>query len=300
MTITVTLREIAHSRSGEKGNNSMISVIAYDMADYELLCQQVTVEAVRALFGPITKGDIERYEAPRIGALNFVLNEVLEGGRSRTLAFEESGKALSSLMLTLPIVLPKEHLPRKRIGPMDDAPSTDQKTRSSSKRTIRLGSATAWSRDRFGPAEAMAKRGDLDYLCFESMSEITMSAAQAARQDGHGSLPYDPYLIDRLGPILKTCKDKGIKIISNQGWLDPDAAALQLQSFARQHGIEGLKIAAVRGGILTEEITGLGLEFLETGLPVADSHDDIVSAEAYLGCEGIVRALSEGADVVLT
>lgn len=329
MTTIVTLREIAHSRSGEKGNSSMISVIAYDMADYELLCRQVTVEAVRGLFGPITQGDIERYEAPRIGALNFVLHEVLEGGRSRTLAFEESGKALSSLMLTLPITLPGEYIPRERIGPMAAGSSADEKTVSdasknaptprrlrqlaapqgdafclgggpATKKPIRLGSATAWSRDRFGPAEALAERGELDYLCFESMSEITMSAAQAARQDGHGSLPYDPYLIDRLGPILKTCKEKGIKIISNQGWLDPDAAALQLQSFAREHGIQGLKIAAVRGGILTDEITGLGLDFLETGRPVAESRADIVSAEAYLGCEGIVRALSEGADVVLT
>lgn len=102
---TIPLREVAHSRSGEKGNSSTISVIAYEMEDYALLLEQVTVDAVRKLFGPITKGGIQRYEVPRIGALNFVLDEVLEGGRSRTLGFEESGKALSSLMLQVPVAV---------------------------------------------------------------------------------------------------------------------------------------------------------------------------------------------------
>ncbi len=114
---TVTLREVAHSRSGEKGNSSTVSVIAYEMEDYALLLEQVTVDAVRRLYGPITKGGIQRYEAPRIGALNFVLDEVLEGGRSRTLAFEESGKALSSLMLSLPVQVPDGYLGRShRMG----------------------------------------------------------------------------------------------------------------------------------------------------------------------------------------
>jgi len=111
---TIVLREIAHARSGEKGNDSNVSVIAYDIADYEILCQQVTVEAVRTRYGSITCGSIIRYEAPRIGALNFVLRDVLEGGRSRTLAFDESGKALSSLMLTLPVVVPSEYVARSQ------------------------------------------------------------------------------------------------------------------------------------------------------------------------------------------
>jgi len=109
---TVSLREVAHSRSGEKGNNSTISVIAYEMEDFALLREQVTVAAVRKVYGAITRGDIKRYEAPRIGALNFVLDEVLEGGRSRTLAFEESGKALSSLMLSLQVAVPDAYVGR--------------------------------------------------------------------------------------------------------------------------------------------------------------------------------------------
>jgi len=109
---TIPLREVAHSRSGEKGNDSMVSVIAYDVRDYAVLLEQVTIEAVRQVYGPITKGVIRRYEVPLIGALNFVMTDVLEGGRSRTLAFEESGKALSSLMLTLPLKMPADYVGR--------------------------------------------------------------------------------------------------------------------------------------------------------------------------------------------
>jgi hypothetical protein len=109
---TIPLREVAHSRSGEKGNDSMVSVIAYNIDDYAVLLDQVTIEAVCKLYGPITKGVIRRYEVPLIGALNFVMTDVLEGGRSRTLAFEESGKALSSLMLTLPLQMPADYVGR--------------------------------------------------------------------------------------------------------------------------------------------------------------------------------------------
>jgi hypothetical protein len=102
----ITLREVAHSRSGEKGRGANVSVIAYDEQDYELIRSAVTVAAAQELYGPITKGLITRYEVPSIAALNFVLEDVLEGGRSRTLAFDESGKALSSLMLTMQIDVP--------------------------------------------------------------------------------------------------------------------------------------------------------------------------------------------------
>ena len=108
----VKLREVAHARSGEKGNGSNVTVVAYDESDYELIRAQVTVEAVRRLYGPITKGPVRRYEVPSIGALNFVLEDVLEGGRSRTLAFDESGKALSSLMLTMEIEVPPAYVGR--------------------------------------------------------------------------------------------------------------------------------------------------------------------------------------------
>lgn len=292
-TRLVPLREIAHARSGEKGNSSMISVIAYDPAEYGLIADQVTVDAVRRIFGPITKGGIARYEVPAIGALNFVLDEVLEGGRSRTLAFEESGKALSSLMLTLPVRVPT-HRTRSQPMPATASPRPPQG------RSIRLGSATAWSRDRFEPASDLIDRGGIDYLCFETMSEVTMAAAQTARMENPATPLYDPYLVPRMEPILRRCKDRGIRIVTNQGWLDPVGAAQRLAALAEELGIDGLRIAAVDGGILTDRIADLGATFLETGAPVGAQRDGIVSAEAYMGAAGIAEALAKGADIVVT
>lgn len=111
-TRRVLLREVAHSRAGEKGDDVFVSVIAHDEVDYALLERAVTVDAVAGLFGPIVRGGVERYELPLIGALNFALRRALNGGRSRNTAFEESGKALSSLMLSLEIQVPSEWIGR--------------------------------------------------------------------------------------------------------------------------------------------------------------------------------------------
>ena len=171
---------------------------------------------------------------------------------------------------------------------------------SAQERTIRLGAATGWARDRFEPALDLVQRGNIDYLCFDSMSEVTMSAAQVARMDGDEVPPYDPYLEARLEPLLRICKEKRIRIITNQGWLDPVAAAKRIAALAKAQGIHGLKIAAVSGGILLDCISDMGLNFIETGQPVASSSQNIVSAETYLGAQGIVGALAQGADIVIT
>lgn len=297
MVKRVTLREVAHARSGEKGRGSNITVIAYDLKDYALLRDQVTVDAVRALYGPITKGSITRFEAPAIGALNFVLEDVLEGGRTRTLAFEESGKALSSLMLTMSVNVPDDYVERvKRPG----HPPIQTPLKSNAGKKVRIGSAAAWSRDRFEPAEDLIARGNIQYLGFDAMSEVTMSALQMARMGNDKLPPYDPNLEIRMEPLLKPCKEKGIKLITNSGWLDPVAAADRIVAMARRLGIPDLKVAAVCGGVLTDTIADMGLNFIETGEPIAKYKNDIVCAEAYMGAQGIIDALKQGADVVIT
>ena len=95
------LRDIAHSRTGDKGDTSNISVISFDEADYQFLREHVTVERVRAHFSGIITGDVIRYELPSIGALNFVLTGALGGGVTRSLALDAHGKSLSSVLLTL-------------------------------------------------------------------------------------------------------------------------------------------------------------------------------------------------------
>ena len=82
------LREIAHSRTGDKGNTSNISVIAYDAKHYPLLREQVTSARVRAHFAGVVEGEVVRYELPNISALNFVMTQALGGGVTRSLALD--------------------------------------------------------------------------------------------------------------------------------------------------------------------------------------------------------------------
>ncbi len=97
------LREIAHSRTGDKGNTANISVIAYELEDYPHLARHVTAERVKAFFSDIVRGEVIRYELPNLGALNFVLHEALCGGVTRTLALDLHGKSLSSAILAMDI-----------------------------------------------------------------------------------------------------------------------------------------------------------------------------------------------------
>jgi hypothetical protein len=95
------LRHIAHSRTGDKGNISNISVIAFDSGNYEFLRQHLTAERVMTHFAEIVHGTVTRYEMPSIGALNFVLTLALGGGVTRSLALDAHGKGLSSALLDI-------------------------------------------------------------------------------------------------------------------------------------------------------------------------------------------------------
>jgi hypothetical protein len=97
------LRQIAHSRTGDKGNTSSISVIAYNERDYPRLLRHVTPERVKAHFGNVVAGDVIRDEIPSLGALNFVLRQALGGGVTRSLVLDTHGKSLSSALLDLEI-----------------------------------------------------------------------------------------------------------------------------------------------------------------------------------------------------
>jgi hypothetical protein len=97
------LWEIAHSRTGDKGNISNLSLIAYDLKDYPLLRDQVTPERVKKHFKDIVKGDVIRYELPQLGAMNFVMYDALGGGVTRTLSMDVHGKGLSSYLLDMEI-----------------------------------------------------------------------------------------------------------------------------------------------------------------------------------------------------
>lgn len=101
--MTRLLRDLAHTRAGDKGDISCISVIAHRPEDFAVLEQHVTAERVRAHFAELVRGEVQRYVLPQLGALNFVLHGALAGGVTRSLALDAHGKSLSSALLTLEI-----------------------------------------------------------------------------------------------------------------------------------------------------------------------------------------------------
>jgi len=100
------LRDLAHSRAGDKGNQVNLSLIAYDAAHYEHLRQHVTAARVAAHLRGCVRGAVQRFELPEIAALNFVLEDALAGGVTRSLVLDAHGKTLSSALLELDIPAP--------------------------------------------------------------------------------------------------------------------------------------------------------------------------------------------------
>lgn len=95
------LLEIAHSRTGDKGNISNVSLILNNLEHYEIVKKKITAEVVKEWFKDIVHGEVVRYELPNLGAFNFVMYEALGGGVTRSLAIDKHGKSLSSALLEI-------------------------------------------------------------------------------------------------------------------------------------------------------------------------------------------------------
>ncbi|HEV8263068.1 MAG TPA: acyclic terpene utilization AtuA family protein [Burkholderiales bacterium] len=168
------------------------------------------------------------------------------------------------------------------------------------KKIVRIGAGSAWWGDRIEPARWNAERGDLDYLCFETMAEATVSAAQVRRRRDPSFPGYDTYLDDRMQAVLPGCIKRGTRIVTNQGWINPDAAAERIVHWLKKFGANGVKVAAVNGSLITDRVLQLTDRILENRKPTSSLADSLVSAEVYLGAEAIVEALESGAQIVVT
>ena len=104
----IQLVHLAHARSGDKGDTANVGVIAYDEAHYDLLREQVTSVRVKEHFGELVRGEVERYELPRLGALNFLLHGALGGGGTMSLMNDAQGKVFSTALLRLEIDVPDD------------------------------------------------------------------------------------------------------------------------------------------------------------------------------------------------
>ena len=104
----VQLVKLAHARSGDKGDTANVGLIALKDEYYPLLVEKVTAEAVKEHFGPLVKGDVERFELPNLKALNFLLHESLGGGGTLSLMTDAQGKTFSTALLRMSIDIPDE------------------------------------------------------------------------------------------------------------------------------------------------------------------------------------------------
>ncbi|MDT3231049.1 acyclic terpene utilization AtuA family protein [Pseudomonas sp. rhizo25] len=166
--------------------------------------------------------------------------------------------------------------------------------------TLRIGSGAGYSGDRIEPAVELAEQGDLDYLVFECLAERTIALAQQVRiSDPQGG--YDPLLGERMRRVLpfvgRLAGRRRLRVITNMGAANPLAAAIEVRRIASELGL-GLKVVAVVGDDVLHALPGEQL--LDNGQTVGSLGERLISANAYLGVDGILEALRVDADVVIT
>src|SRR4029079_3258020 len=107
----VKLTELAHARSGDKGDTANVGLIALRDELYPILVREVTAEGVKRHFKGMCHGEVERFELPNLGALNFLLHESLGGGGTLSLMTDAQGKTFSTALLRMEIDVPEELVP---------------------------------------------------------------------------------------------------------------------------------------------------------------------------------------------
>jgi len=166
-----------------------------------------------------------------------------------------------------------------------------------STRPFRIGCGAGYSGDRIEPAIELVERGELDVIVFECLAERTIAIAQQARA-ADPSTGYDARLDERIEAVLPEARRRRVRIVTNMGAANPPAAAARVRDIARRLGIGGFTIAVVTGDDVRSLVTSGGFSAGETGEALTE--DNVVSANAYLGAEGIREALVNGADIVIT
>ena len=164
---------------------------------------------------------------------------------------------------------------------------------------IRIANCSGFFGDRLSAAREMVEGGPIHVLTGDWLAELTMLilARTRAKRPGGG---YAHTFVKQMEQVMGTCLEKRIKVVSNAGGLDPEGCAEAVAELAQKLGLHP-KIAFVRGDDLMPRIQELiaadQLRHFETGEPIKEA--SFLTANAYLGCWGIVDALEQGADNVI-
>ncbi|MEZ5039541.1 MAG: acyclic terpene utilization AtuA family protein [Saprospiraceae bacterium] len=165
---------------------------------------------------------------------------------------------------------------------------------------IRIGSGAGYGGDRLEPALTLLSDGALDYLCLECLAERTIALAQKEKLKNPDK-GYNHLLEYRMEKILPLAYKNKVKIISNMGAANSSGAIDAIYKIADRLGLKGMKIVAVLGDDVSHLMPDfLEQDILESGEPLSTIKGKIISANAYLGIEGILKALQAGADVIIT
>ena len=162
--------------------------------------------------------------------------------------------------------------------------------------TIRIGGGAGFSGDRLEPAVLLAERGNLDYLVLECLAERTIALAQQ-RKLADPEAGYDPLLERRMEVLLPVIKARGVRLVSNFGAANPEAAARRICAIAARLGLS-VRVAAVTGDDVLHHLRA-DQPTLETGRPLS-AFGEVISANAYLGIDALLPALRSDAEVIVT
>lgn len=163
---------------------------------------------------------------------------------------------------------------------------------------IRIGCGAGYGGDRIEPAVELVQKGNIQYLVFECLAERTIAIGQ--RQKKHNpDTGYNELLSARMKAVLPACLEKGIKIVTNMGSANPQAAAKVTAEIAKSLGAKNLKIAIIEGDNVYDAVIEQDLILDELGKPTSQCGKKIVSANAYIGAEPMTEALKNGADIVI-
>jgi hypothetical protein len=172
-------------------------------------------------------------------------------------------------------------------------------------RTVRIGNGAGFWGDNLDAPRLLAEAGRLDYLTLEYLAELTMSilAHQRSRDVETGYVGDFPTVVESLLPTLRSQPE--LRIVTNAGGMNPAGCARRVAEILAVGDLADMRIAAVSGDDLTAAIdehlaAGEVFSHLETGQPLGDLRERVVSANAYLGAAGIVEALANDARVVIT
>lgn len=165
---------------------------------------------------------------------------------------------------------------------------------------VRVGSGAGYAGDRLEPALELIEKGNLDYISFECLAERTIALAQKAKLV-NPSKGYNGLLEHRMDKVLPLAHKHKVKVITNMGAANPQSAVDVICKMAEEKGIKGLKVAAVYGDdVLAKLDQYKDTTVWETGKPLSELNGEVVSANVYMGIDGIVDALKNGADIVVT